>query len=169
MRRTEALLIFLILVAVGISNSFTNYQALVDDRGTTPEVRAIPDDLHSTEGPTSDELTPSIDDEGSDAHVFWMRDGWYYKKFDRFGNALTKEKQINSDVVSPFISEKVVDIGSNQDIHFVWVPGGYSGDVHYVKYDSSGNVVITEIDNSDDEPQVVDELEDNPRIRRWFE
>ena len=48
-------------------------------------------------------------------------------------------------VGSWFLSEKVVDIDSNQEIHFVWVPGGYSGEVKYVKYDNQGNVLISEM------------------------
>jgi hypothetical protein len=172
MRRTEALLIFLILAAVGISASFTGFQTLLDDRdtsGMTPEVPVLPDGLFATREPATDELAPIVEDEEADAHIFWMRDGWYYKKFDRFGNALTKERQIDADgVTEPFLSEKGVDIDSNQDINFVWAPGGYSDDVHYVRYVDSGVVIVDIPGVSTDDPQIVDDYEDNPRISRWF-
>ena len=112
----------------------------------TPDGLYWTDDMQVTRNSASDILPQITVDKNHDAHIFWMRDGWYYKKFDRFGNALTKEKQINSQGVgSWFLSEKVVDIDSNQDIHFVWVPGGYSGDVHYTKYDNQGNTLIDDM------------------------
>ncbi|NOQ53319.1 MAG: hypothetical protein GQ558_01800, partial [Thermoplasmata archaeon] len=112
----------------------------------TPDGLYWTDDMRVTANSAEDILPQITVDKNHDAHIFWMRDGWYYKKFDRFGTALTKEKQINTvGVGNWFLSEKVVDIDSNQDIHFVWVPGGYSGDVHYIKYDNQGNVLIPDM------------------------
>ena len=112
----------------------------------TPDGLYWTDDMRVTANSASDTIPQITVDKNHDAHIFWMRDGWYYKKFDRFGNALSKEKQINTvGVGNWFLSEKVVDIDSNQDIHFVWVPGGYSGNVQYIKYDNQGNVLIPEM------------------------
>ena len=140
MRKTIAALLILLMVL----SSMPRVTAEEEDRLTmTPDGLYWTDDLRVTANSANDILPQITVDKGHDAHIFWMRDGWWYKKFDRFGNALTKEKQINSvGVGNWFLSEKVVDIDSNQDIHFIWVPGGYSGDVHYIKYDNNGNVVI---------------------------
>jgi uncharacterized membrane protein len=145
MRKTLALLLLGIMLLAAIPNT----TAAADDDGTrlfmTPDGLYWTDDLQVTRNSAADTLPQITVDRSHDAHIFWMRDGWYYKKFDRFGNALTKEKQINSQTVTQFLSEKVVDIDSNQNIHFIWVPGGYNGDVHYMMYDNTGNVLINDM------------------------
>ena len=146
MRKLLAFVIVLALALMGMPNTAAEPSVETEDRLTmTPDGLYWTDDLRVTTNSASDLLPQITVDKNHDAHIFWMRDGWYYKKFDRFGNALTKEKQINTQSVTRFLSEKVVDIDSNQDIHFVWVPGGYSGEVHYVKYDNQGNVLIPEM------------------------
>jgi len=147
MRKTIVLVLILMLLLMGMPNTSAEPTAEDEDRlFMTPDGLYWTDDMRVTTNSANDILPQITVDKNHDAHIFWMRDGWYYKKFDRFGNALTKEKQINSvGVGSWFLSEKVVDIDSNQDIHFVWVPGGYSGPVHYVKYDNQGNVLIPEM------------------------
>ncbi len=146
MKRTLVIVLILLLLAMGIPNDVAASDPADEDRLTmTPDGLYWTDDMRVTTNSASDTIPQITVDKNHDAHIFWMRDGWYYKKFDRFGNALTKEKQINTQSVSRFLSEKVVDIDSNQDIHFVWVPGGYSGEVRYVKYDNEGNVLIPEM------------------------
>jgi hypothetical protein len=146
MRKILALVLMLAMVLMSMPNSAGEPQADEDRLTMTPDGLYWTDDLRVTTNSASDILPQITVDKNHDAHIFWMRDGWYYKKFDRFGNALTKEKQINSvGVGNWFLSEKVVDIDSNQDIHFIWVPGGYSGEVKYVKYDNQGNVLIPEM------------------------
>jgi len=147
MRKLLTFIIVIAFVLMGMPNTAAEPLAETEDRLTmTPDGLYWTDDLRVTTNSASDLLPQITVDKNHDAHIFWMRDGWYYKKFDRFGNALTKEKQINTvGVGNWFLSEKVVDIDSNQDIHFIWVPGGYSGEVHYVKYDNLGNVLIPEM------------------------
>jgi hypothetical protein len=150
MRKTLALIAILLLLVMGAPKTLaagTPEPPAEDEERLfmTPDGLYWTDDMRVTVNSASDTIPQITVDKNHDAHIFWMRDGWYYKKFDRFGNALTKEKQINTNSVSRFLSEKVVDIDSNQDIHFVWVPGGYSGPVHYIKYDNQGNVVIPEM------------------------
>ena len=148
MRKTLVFCLIILLLAMGVPRTVAadNPAEFGEDRLTmTPDGLYWTDDLRVTSNSAPDTIPQITVDKNHDAHIFWMRDGWYYKKFDRFGNALTKEKQINTQSVTRFLSEKVVDIDSNQDIHFVWVPGGYSGEVHYVKYDNQGNVLIPEM------------------------
>ncbi|NOQ53775.1 MAG: hypothetical protein GQ558_04120, partial [Thermoplasmata archaeon] len=139
-------LVILVLVLMGFPNSMAASEPEEDSRlFMTPDGLYWTDDMRVTVNSASDTIPQITVDKNHDAHIFWMRDGWYYKKFDRFGTALTKEKQINTVSVTRFLSEKIVDIDSNQDIHFVWVPGGYSGNVQYIKYDNQGNVLIPEM------------------------
>ena len=147
MKRIIVVLVILFLVLMGFPSSMAASEPEEDSRlFMTPDGLYWTDDMRVTVNSATDTIPQITVDRNHDAHIFWMRDGWYYKKFDRFGNALTKEKQINTvGVGNWFLSEKVVDIDSNQDIHFVWVPGGYSGDVHYIKYDNQGNVVIPDM------------------------
>ena len=146
MRKTLVLDLIVLFLLMGVPNSVAASDPVEETRLTmTPDGLYWTDDLRVTTNSAADTIPQITVDKNHDAHIFWMRDGWYYKKFDRFGNALTKEKQINTQSVSRFLSEKVVDIDSNQDIHFVWVPGGYSGTVQYVKYDNEGNVLIPEM------------------------
>ena len=110
----------------------------------TPDGLYWTDDMQVTRNSAPDTVPQITVDRNHDAHIFWMRDGyWYYKKFDRFGNALTKELRITNLVNSgKLLSERVVDIDSNQDIHFIWSEYGYDGDVLYIKFDNQGNVLI---------------------------
>jgi hypothetical protein len=146
LKRQVAILAIFLMIVSSIPTLAAAAESGDEDRlFMTPDGLYWTDDLQVTRNSATDSIPQITVDKNHDAHIFWMRDGWYYKKFDRFGNALTKEKQINTVSVSRFLSEKVVDIDSNQDIHFVWVPGGYSGDVHYVKYDNLGNVLIQDM------------------------
>ncbi len=146
MKQIIAIIIILFMVLMGFPSTMAAGAPAEDTRlFMTPDGLYWTDDMRVTANSATDNIPQITVDKNHDAHIFWMRDGWYYKKFDRFGNALTKEKQINTQSVTRFLSEKVVDIDSNQDIHFVWVPGGYSGEVKYIKYDNQGNVVIPEM------------------------
>jgi uncharacterized membrane protein len=145
MRRTLVIILILLLLAMGLPRTAAASDPDESRLTMTPDGLYWTDDMRVTTHSAADTIPQITVDKNHDAHIFWMRDGWYYKKFDRFGNALTKEKQINTQTTTQFLSEKVVDIDSNQDIHFVWVPGGYSGEVHYVKYDNEGNVLIPEM------------------------
>lgn len=149
MRKTIAILYMSILL-LGVLPSMVAAETSAPSEDSrlfmTPDGLYWTDDLQVTRNSASDTLPQITVDRSHDAHIFWMRDGWYYKKFDRFGNALTKEKQVNANTMSmTFLSEKVVDIDSNQCIHFIWTPGGYNGDVHYMKYDNLGNVLINDM------------------------
>ncbi len=146
MKRIIVVIIILLMVLMGFPKTMAASAPEDDSRlFMTPDGLYWTDDMRVTANSASDSIPQITVDKNHDAHIFWMRDGWYYKKFDRFGNALSKEKQINTMSVTRFLSEKVVDIDSNQDIHFVWVPGGYSGAVQYIKYDNQGNVLIPEM------------------------
>ncbi|UCC93594.1 MAG: hypothetical protein JSW25_02725, partial [Thermoplasmata archaeon] len=148
MKKTLVLLLIILLVVMGFPQSAAASEPTdaEENRLTmTPDGLYWTDDMRVTTNSATDTIPQITVDKNHDAHIFWMRDGWYYKKFDRFGNALTKEKQINTQSVTRFLSEKVVDIDSNQDIHFIYVPGGYSGEVKYIKYDNEGNVIIQEM------------------------
>ena len=96
----KKLLVFVIVLALalmGMPN--TAAEPLVDTEDPltmTPDGLYWTDDLRVTTNSAGDLLPQITVDKNHDAHIFWMRDGWYYKKFDRFGNALTKEKQINT-------------------------------------------------------------------------
>jgi uncharacterized membrane protein len=148
MRKTIVFLALSVLVLGAIPSTAVADDTASDDSRLfmTPDGLYWTDDYQVTRNSASDTLPQITVDRAHDAHIFWQRDGWYYKKFDRHGNALTKEKQVNSNTMGmTFLSEKVVDIDSNGNIHFIWVPGGYNGDVHYMKYDNSGNVLINDM------------------------
>ncbi|MCK4969365.1 MAG: hypothetical protein KAS77_02520, partial [Thermoplasmata archaeon] len=123
MRKFLALLAVFAMLLMALPTTMAAGEPEEDRLFMTPDGLYWTDDMRVTANSAEDILPQITVDKNHDAHIFWMRDGWYYKKFDRFGNALTKEKQINTvGVGNWFLSEKVVDIDSNQDIHFVWVP-----------------------------------------------
>jgi hypothetical protein len=175
LRRTEVLLI--VFIAIGALLATLTFYA-IHEVGTLS--RAPPDDFIQTgdpivsRDPTADTVPRTVEDEDGTAHVFWMRDGWYYKKFDRFGNELTTPINTSHREDTSYLSEEAWDIDAEQDIHFIWVPGGYSGDGTVVRYDAEGNVVITwsdqveEDEHPGEEPVERHSFEDNPLIRRWL-
>ena len=107
MKKIIAVIIILFMVLMGFPNTMAAGAPLpntmaagapVDDSRLfmTPDGLYWTDDMRVTANSATDNIPQITVDKNHDAHIFWMRDGWYYKKFDRFGNALTKEKQINT-------------------------------------------------------------------------